>query len=137
MLQPPPEQPPEGPLGAEVEEPLTEENLALAFWPLWILPFAAVGLGFLFYAYFPDSVTNFYTGTVLPFGVTFWLGTFIAYGWAVQQLWIQTIPRKYAAWAVGGCLVLLLMVMGGPQALIDDPWLFGMVAFPGARCFLR
>ena len=117
-------------------ERVTEESLQLAFWPLWVLPFAGVGLAFLFAAYFPDDVTSFYMNTVLPFGITFWMGMFFSYGWEVQRLWIQELPRKWAPWVIGGALVFVLFVMGGPATLIDDPWLVGMVAFPGIRMLM-
>ena len=112
---------------------MTEDSLARAFWPLWVLPFAGVGLAFLFAAYFPQRVTDFYIGTVLPFGVTFWMGTFFTCGWEVQRLWIQELPRKWAPWVIGAALLFVLYVMGGPAALIDDPWLAGMLVFPGVR----
>ena len=121
MQQPASEQSPEG--AALEEERVTEESLSLAFWPLWVLPFARVGLAFLFAAYFPDDVTSFYMNTVFPFGITFWMGTFFSYGWEVQRLWIQELPRRWAPWVIGGALVFVLFMMGGPAALIDDPWL--------------
>jgi hypothetical protein len=118
------------------EERLDEDTLALSYWPLWLLPFAGVGLAFLFLAVFPDFVTNFYLNTVLPFGVTFWLGTFFSYGWDLQRLWIQELPRKWARWIVGVAVVLVVLIMGGPQAIVDDPWLVGMVIFPGVRMWM-
>jgi hypothetical protein len=135
MQQPGPQQPPEEP-PTEAEERVTPESMQMSFWPLWVMPFAAVGASLVVALYFPDDVQDFFFDTVFPFGVTFWMGTFIAYMWDMQKLWIQEIPRKYAAWAVGGCLVALLFMMGGPQALIDDPWLAGMIAFPGVRLLM-
>jgi len=133
LQQQAPEQPPEE---TALEERVTEESLTRGFWPLWVLPFAGVGLALLFAAYFPDSVNRFYINTVFPFGITFWLGTFFSYGWEVQRLWIQELPRKWVPWAIGGALVFLLLVMGGPAALIRDPWLVGMVVFPGVRMLM-
>ena len=118
------------------EERVTEESLALAFWPLWVLPFAAVGLAFLLAAYFPDDVADFYMGKVIPFGITFWMGTFFTYGWEIQRLWIQELPRKWAPWVVGAALLVVLFMMGGPAAIVDDPWLAGMVVFPGVRMLM-
>jgi hypothetical protein len=92
LQQPAPDQPPE-------EEPAFEERMEaesrqLNYWPLWVLPFAGVGLALLFSFYFPDSVTDFYMNTVFPFGITFWLGTFFSYDCDIQRLWIQELPRK-------------------------------------------
>jgi hypothetical protein len=131
VKQPTPETPTEEP--ALEEERVTEESLSRAFWPLWVLPFAGVGLAFLFAAYFPDDVNSFYMDTVFPFGITFSLGTFFSYGWEVQRLWIQELPRRWAPWVIGGALVFVLFVLGGPSTIIDDPWLAGMVVFPGIR----
>ena len=137
MQQTTPEQAAAAPTEEAIElERVTEESLQLAFWPLWVLPFAGVGLAFLFAAYFPYDVTGFYMNTVFPFGITFWMGTFFSYGWEVQSLWIQELPRKWAPWMIGGALVFVLFVMGGPATLIDDPWLVGMVVFPGVRMLM-
>jgi hypothetical protein len=117
------------------DERVSEESLTLAFWPLWVLPFVGVGFALLFALYFPDDVNDFYMDIVFPFGITFWMGTFFTYGWEVQRLWIQELPRKWAPWAVGIALVVVLLMMGGPAAIIGDPWLAGMVVFPGLRTF--
>ena len=108
----------------------------MSYWLLWALPFAGVGVGLFLAFLLPGVLEDFYFDTLFPFGVTFWLGMLISYGWDMQRIWIQTIPPRYAAWAVGGCLVALLVMMGGPQAIIDDPWLAGMLAFPGIRMFM-
>lgn len=118
------------------EERVSEDSLARTFWPLWVLPFAVVGLSLLVAFYVPGSLSDFYFDTVFPFGITTWMGTFFAYGWEVQRLWIQEIPRKWAPYAVGAALVFLLMVIGGPEAIVDDPWLAGMMIFPGVRMLL-
>jgi hypothetical protein len=125
--QEPPQPPP------DEEEKVTEEAIVLGFWPIWVLPFACVGVGFLLWEFFPEDLQDFYVDKVIPFGVTFWLGMFITYGWELQRLWIQDLPRKWAPWVVGGAIVFVLFAMGGPQMLLDDPWLVGMVVFPGLR----
>ena len=119
-----------------IEERVTEDSLARDFWPLWVLPFAAVGFAFFSAAFLPDFVTNVFTNTLLPFGVTFWMGTFFAYGWEMQRLWIQELPRKWAPWVVGAAVVLVLLMVGGPSAIILDPWLVGMIVFPGVRMWM-
>jgi hypothetical protein len=121
---------------AEVER-VDEDTLAMSYGPLWVLPFVGVGLALLFGFYFPDAISDFYMNTVFPFGVTFWLGTFFSYGWDLQRLWIQELPRKWAPWVVGAAVVLVVLMLGGPQAIIDDPWLVGMVVFPGVRMWMR
>ena len=76
-----------------------------SIWPLWVLPWLGVGLASLFTLYFPDWVADFYMNTVFPFGITFWMGTFFAYGWEVQRMWIQELPRKWAPWVVGAAIL--------------------------------
>jgi hypothetical protein len=131
-----PEQPAQTPPDTAEPERLTDQSLALAFWPLWVLPFAGVGIALLLELCFPRSINNFYMRTVVPFGATFWLGTFFAMGWEAQRYWIQDLPRKWAPWVIGAALLAVLIVMGGPPAIIDDPWLAGIVLFPGVRMFL-
>ena len=130
-----PEQPPaeEDPF---LEERVTQTTLARDFWPLWVLPFVGVGFGLFSATYLPDAVTEFFLDKLVPFGITFWLGTFFAYGWDVQRMWIQELPRKWAPWVVGAAIVLIVLMMGGPATIIDDPWLVGMMVFPGVRIWM-
>jgi hypothetical protein len=134
LHQPVSEQLPEE--GDLVEEPVTQETLARDFWPLWVLPIVGVGFGLFSATYLPDAITDFFLNKVAPFGFTFWLGTFFAYGWEVQRMWIQELPRKWAPWTLGGVLVFLVFVLGGPQTLISDPWMVGMIVFPGFRILM-
>jgi len=101
-----------------------------------VLPWVAAGLGYLSFAYLPDSLSDFFFDKLLPFGITFWLGTFFAYGWEVQRFWIQELPRKWAPWATGAAVVFVLLVLGGPGAIFNDPWVVGMIVFPGVRMWM-
>jgi hypothetical protein len=70
-----------------------------------------------------------------PFLITYWIGFGFTMAWdlATESMHAERLPPlSMAITGVLGALILLSM-LGGVDALIDDPWLFGVAIAPGLR----
>ena len=70
-----------------------------------------------------------------PFLIMYWLGLGFTIAWDYVREAASApgvSPTVVAITGVLGALVILGM-LGGPQALIDDPWLFGVAIAPGLQ----
>ena len=68
-----------------------------------------------------------------PFLFTYWVGLGFTIAWDVAT--VQINATSPAALAVTGVLgsAAVLMMLGGPTVLMEDPWLFGVAIAPGLR----
>ena len=70
-----------------------------------------------------------------PFLITYWIGLGFTYAWDVVRESVKGARPGVVAGTVAAVLVVLV-IMVGPVALIDDPWMFGIVVWPGIELAL-
>jgi hypothetical protein len=82
--------------------------------------------------FFSDAWDDF----IGPFLITYWIGLGFTNTWdIVKQSLHGAPPLMLALVGVAGSLILLGM-LGGPEVLVTDPWLFGVVIAPGLQLVL-
>jgi hypothetical protein len=98
-------------------------------------PVVVIGGYFLFSTsggFLSDAWDDF----VGPFLITYWIGLGFIMTWdVVKESLHGASPLVAGATGVLGALFLFGM-LGGPRALIDDPWLFGVAIAPGLELAL-
>ncbi|HEU0073926.1 MAG TPA: hypothetical protein VFS30_07925 [Dehalococcoidia bacterium] len=70
-----------------------------------------------------------------PFLITYWIGFGFTMAWDIVTESMRTEAASPTVVGLTGLLsaVVILMMLGGPGALIEDPWLFGVAIAPGLR----
>jgi hypothetical protein len=70
-----------------------------------------------------------------PFLITYWIGFGFTMAWDIVTESMRAEAASPTVVALTGLLsaVVILMMLGGPATLIEDPWLFGVAIAPGLR----
>jgi hypothetical protein len=94
-----------------------------------LVPVAVLG------GYILSSMTGFISDAwdrfLGPFLITYWIGLGFTNMWQVTKASMKGFSPGMAVATVAVIIFVLLGMLGGIQALIDDPWLFGVVIAPG------
>jgi hypothetical protein len=95
-------------------------------------PAVVIG-GYILFSSSSGFLSDAWDDFVGPFLITYWIGLGFTMTWDVVKESLHGAPPPVVA-ATGalGALVTLGM-LGGPRALIDDPWLFGVAIAPGLQ----
>jgi hypothetical protein len=98
-------------------------------------PVIVIG-GYILFGTSSGFLSDAWEDFVGPFLITYWIGLGFVTTWDVVRQSLHGASPTVAA--VTGILVALviLMELGGPQALIDDPWLFGVAIAPALELAL-
>jgi hypothetical protein len=99
-----------------------------------LLPVAVIG-GYVLAAAAGGFVEDAWEDFVGPFLITYWIGFGFTMTWDIveESMHAERLPPlSMAIVGVLGALILLSM-LGGVDALIDDPWLLGVAIAPGLR----
>jgi hypothetical protein len=75
-------------------------------------------------------------GFVGPFLITYWIGLGFTNMWEIAKAELKDFSPRMAIVTVVLVIFILLSTLGGPAALLDDPWLFGVVIAPGIDLIL-
>jgi hypothetical protein len=98
-------------------------------------PVIVIG-GYILFSTSSGFLSDAWDDFVGPFLITYWIGLGFVTTWdVVKQSLHGASPRVAAATAILVALVIMAE-LGGPQALIDDPWLFGVAIAPGLELAL-
>lgn len=95
-------------------------------------PVVVIG-GYVLFSTSTGFLSDAWDNFVGPFLITYWIGLGFILTWDIVKESMHGAPPGVAAFVgiVGG--LILLGMLGGPQALIDDPWLFGAAIAPGLQ----
>ena len=94
------------------------------------LPFVVIG-GYIAADYAGGILSDVYEDFGGPFLITYWIGLGFTNMWdIVKQSLHGASPLILAVVGVGGSLFMLGM-LGGPEVIVDEPWLFGAAIAPG------
>jgi hypothetical protein len=98
------------------------------------LPVVVLG-GYVFLGGAGGFVEDAWEDAVGPFLITYWIGFGFTMAWDVVTESMHTEGASPTVVALTGGLtaLVILMMLGGPGALIEDPWLFGVAIAPGLR----
>jgi hypothetical protein len=97
-----------------------------------LVPAVLIG-GYLFFASRDGFLADAWEDFAGPFLFTYWVGLGFVITWDVVRQSLhkdKASPRAMALWGIGLGLFMLMM-LGGPAVLTEDPWLFGVVVAPG------
>jgi len=97
-----------------------------------LVPAVLIG-GYLFFSSRDGFFADAWDGFVGPFLFTYWIGLGFVITWEVVRHSLHTdkaSPRTVALTSLV-VAVFMLMMLGGPAVLFEDPWLFGVAIAPG------
>ena len=97
-----------------------------------LVPAVLIG-GYLFFSPRAGFFADAWDGFVGPFLFTYWVGLGFVITWEVVRHSLhadKASPRTIALTGIA-VAVFLLMMLGGPAVLLEDPWLFGVAVAPG------
>jgi len=97
-----------------------------------LVPAVLIG-GYIFFSSREGVIADAWDGFVGPFLFTYWVGLGFVITWEVvrQSLHADKASPKTIALTGFAVAVFMLMMLGGPAVLFDDPWLFGVAIAPG------
>jgi len=99
-----------------------------------LLPVAVIG-GYVLTAEAGGFIEDVWEDFAGPFLITYWIGFGFTMTWDIAAESLHADKATPTTMAITGLLgaLVLLMMLGGPAALIEDPWLFGVAIAPGLR----
>ena len=102
-----------------------------------LLPPIVIG-GFFVASEAGGVIQDAWDGFLGPFLFTYWVGLGFTNAWFImkEQLHVSQAGPTTVLIAVVVVILALLSMLGGPGALMDDPWLFGVVIWPGIEIAL-
>ena len=98
-------------------------------------PILVIG-GYILLSGSSGFVSDAWDDFVGPFLITYWIGLGFVTTWDVVRQSLHGASPTVAAVTGIAVALVILMELGGPQALIDDPWLFGVAIAPGLELAL-
>jgi hypothetical protein len=93
-------------------------------------PAVVIG-GYVLFSGSHGLLADAWDGFIGPFLITFWIGLGFTTTWDVVRQELHGSSPKTLAIAGVGIGLFMLMMLGGPRVLLDDPWLFGAAVAPG------
>ena len=102
-----------------------------------LVPAILIG-GYVFFSSRDGFLADAWEDFAGPFLLTYWIGLGFVITWEVLRRSLhqdKASPRAMALWGIGLGLFMLMM-LGGPAVLIEDPWLFGVAIAPGIELAL-
>lgn len=105
--------------------------------PAIAVPLLVIG-GYLVAPSAGGFLGDFWDDFLGPFLITYWVGLGFANAWFVlrRDMHAGRLSPGIQAATAAAVIVVFLIMLGGPQALLDDPWLFGVVVAPGMELIL-
>jgi hypothetical protein len=98
-------------------------------------PAVVIG-GYILFSTSSSFLSDAWDDFVGPFLITYWIGLGFIMTWdVVKESLHGASPLVAGVTGVLGALFLFGM-LGGPKALLDDPWLFGVAIAPGLELAL-
>ena len=97
-----------------------------------LVPAVLIG-GYTFFSPRDGVFADAWDGVVGPFLFTYWIGLGFVITWEVVRHSLHSEKASPRTVALTGLAVavFMLMMLGGPAVLFDDPWLFGVAIAPG------
>jgi hypothetical protein len=97
-----------------------------------LVPAVLIG-GYIFFSSRDGILADVWDDFVGPFLFTYWVGLGFVITWDVVRHSLnadRASPRTVALTGIA-VAVFMLMMLGGPSGLFEDPWLFGVAIAPG------
>jgi len=97
-----------------------------------LVPAVLIG-GYILFSSRGGFFADAWDGFVGPFLFTYWIGLGFVITWEVVRYSLHTDMASPRTVALTGLVVavFMLMMLGGPAVLFEDPWLFGVAIAPG------